>query len=32
MLLDVVDEGHPSVDLDHQDLSVGSVGTMGDGT
>jgi hypothetical protein len=32
ILLDVVDEGYPPVDLDHQDLSVGFLGTRSDGT
>jgi hypothetical protein len=32
VLLDVVDEGHPPVDLDRQDLSVRFLGTLSDGT
>jgi hypothetical protein len=32
MLLDVVDDGQPPVNLDHQDLSVGFLGTLSDGT
>jgi hypothetical protein len=31
VLLDVVDEGHSLVDLDHQDLSVGFLRTLSDG-